>query len=98
MVPGDDDQFSYVSAPASDYSVTTVGSDMLNNSRMSDEEERQEPVVTPPRRVCCSNAILGHLPPITYIRSYSPPPGFNSTPTLTRNTGGVTVLIPSNAL
>ncbi|XP_078484813.1 tight junction protein 1 isoform X2 [Ciona intestinalis] len=38
-VPGDDDQFSYVSAPASDYSVTTVGSEMLNSSRMSDDEE-----------------------------------------------------------
>jgi len=40
-VPGDDDQLSYVSAPASDYSVTTVGSDVLNNSRFSDEEERR---------------------------------------------------------
>ena len=40
-VPGDDDQLSYVSAPASDYSVTTVGSDVLNNSRLSDEEERR---------------------------------------------------------
>jgi len=39
-VPGDDDQLSYVSAPASDYSVTTVGSDMLNTSRFSDEEEK----------------------------------------------------------
>jgi len=42
-IPGDDDQFSYVSAPASDYSVTTVGSEMLNNSRTSDDDDVPQP-------------------------------------------------------
>lgn len=51
MVPGDDDQLSYVSAPASDYSVTTVGSDMLHTSRMSDDEEEDERHVEPPAKV-----------------------------------------------
>ncbi|XP_076812481.1 tight junction protein ZO-1-like isoform X3 [Clavelina lepadiformis] len=58
-VPGDDDQFSYVSAPASDYSVTTVGSDMLNSSRMSDEEEqdlRPVDIQRPQRRVSSSSS------------------------------------------
>lgn len=55
-VPGDDDNFSYVSAPASDYSVTTVGSDTLNNRSVEDvtaptttpAAEKQPPPVKAP--------------------------------------------------
>nr|XP_026690396.1 tight junction protein ZO-2 isoform X2 [Ciona intestinalis] len=54
-VPGDDDQFSYVSAPASDYSVTTVGSEMLNSSRMSDDEEEDLPHKYPPKAPASSS-------------------------------------------
>ena len=41
-VPGDDDGFSYVSAPASDYSVTTAGSDFMNSSTRSVEDVTQQ--------------------------------------------------------
>ena len=55
-VPGDDDQLSYVSAPASDYSVTTVGSDILNNSRLSDEEDERRKMHEPRTKVfACGN-------------------------------------------
>ncbi|XP_039261919.2 tight junction protein ZO-1-like isoform X2 [Styela clava] len=37
LVPGDDDRLSYVSAPASDYSVTTVGSEMLHSTAEYDD-------------------------------------------------------------
>ena len=42
VIPGDDDRLSYVSAPASDYSVTTVGSEMLHSTTDLDDEDYEE--------------------------------------------------------
>jgi len=41
IIPDDDDKFSYVSAPASDYSVTTAGSDFLNSTIRSEDDVTQ---------------------------------------------------------
>lgn len=46
MLPEDDDRLSYVSAPASDYSVTTVGSELQHQSLDLEDEEIEEVTTT----------------------------------------------------
>lgn len=58
MVPGDDDRLSYVSAPASDYSVTTVGSDMLHSAADYEDEEEESPLQDEPTRNISASGVL----------------------------------------